>query len=209
MTLTEEEYEAWSEKYHAASVAVDDREEEMDNVASEIEQQLRLVGATAIEDKLQDGVPEAIADLKKAGIKVWVATGDKLETAIAIGHSTNLITDESNLIVIRGGSENVARPTWSQLVHAAQAFFPDSGIVDEHGKLVDDTLYTPPSSAASHGPATSYGFGTNRARLPSGRSSVVGHDNGNRPGGFILVIDGNALEVVSIIYPIFMTHIYL
>lgn len=40
------------------------------------------MGATAIEDRLQDGVPEAIADLKRAGIKVWVATGDKLETAI-------------------------------------------------------------------------------------------------------------------------------
>jgi phospholipid-translocating ATPase len=192
-------------------VAYEDREEKMDDVASEIEQQLRLVGATAIEDKLQDGVPETIADLKKAGIKIWVATGDKLETAIAIGRSTNLISDDSNLIVIRGGSEDVARPVWSQLVHAAQAFFPDKGIVDDHGKLVDDALYTAPTSAASHGPATStssYGFGTNRGRVPSGRSSIVGHDNGNRPGGFILVIDGNALEVVSIIYPVHMWNIY-
>jgi len=51
-------------------------------VANELEQQLHLVGATAIEDRLQDGVPETIEDLKKAGIKIWVATGDKLETAI-------------------------------------------------------------------------------------------------------------------------------
>ena len=54
----------------------------MDMVANELEQQLHLVGATAIEDRLQDGVPETIEDLKKAGIKIWVATGDKLETAI-------------------------------------------------------------------------------------------------------------------------------
>ena len=47
-----------------------------------IEKPLLLLGATAIEDKLQDGVPGTIADLKKAGIKIWVLTGDKLETAI-------------------------------------------------------------------------------------------------------------------------------
>jgi phospholipid-translocating ATPase len=51
-------------------------------VSDEVERELRLLGATAIEDRLQDGVPKAIADLKRAGIKVWVATGDKLETAI-------------------------------------------------------------------------------------------------------------------------------
>lgn len=49
-----------------------------------MERDLRLLGATAIEDRLQDGVPETIADLKLAGIKIWVATGDKLETAIGI-----------------------------------------------------------------------------------------------------------------------------
>lgn len=56
----------------------------MEAVSDEIERDLRLLGATAIEDRLQDGVPEAIADIKLAGIKIWVATGDKLETAIGI-----------------------------------------------------------------------------------------------------------------------------
>lgn len=56
----------------------------MDDLSDEIEWDLRLLGATAIEDRLQDGVPETIADLKLAGIKIWVATGDKLETAIGI-----------------------------------------------------------------------------------------------------------------------------
>jgi len=51
-------------------------------ISNELEHDLQLLGATAIEDRLQDGVPETIADLKKAGIKIWVATGDKLETAI-------------------------------------------------------------------------------------------------------------------------------
>lgn len=58
------------------------REETVDRISAELEEGLWLLGATAIEDKLQDGVPETIADLKEAGIKIWVATGDKLETAI-------------------------------------------------------------------------------------------------------------------------------
>lgn len=78
----EEEYKSWAEQYNAATIAVEDREAKMETIADDLEHDLRLLGATAIEDKLQDGVPEAIADLKQAGIKIWVATGDKLETAI-------------------------------------------------------------------------------------------------------------------------------
>ena len=80
--FTENEYEEWSVRYNEATVALEDREEKIAAVSDEIEHDLRLLGATAIEDRLQDGVPETIADLKVAGIKVWVATGDKLETAI-------------------------------------------------------------------------------------------------------------------------------
>ena len=65
-------------------VAMDDREAKVDAMSDELEQDLRLLGATAIEDRLQDGVPETIADLKRAGIKIWVATGDRLETAIGM-----------------------------------------------------------------------------------------------------------------------------
>ena len=54
-----------------------------------MEQNLCLLGATAIEDRLQDGVPETIKDLKTAGIKIWVATGDKLETAIGMSKKKN------------------------------------------------------------------------------------------------------------------------
>jgi phospholipid-translocating ATPase len=70
-------------------LSIENREALIQDISSEIETDLRLLGATAIEDKLQDGVPETIADLKRAGIKIWVATGDKLETAI--GQSDNVI----------------------------------------------------------------------------------------------------------------------
>ena len=60
----------------------------MEELQDEIEQNCDLLGATAIEDKLQDNVGPTIRYLKKAGIKLWVLTGDKVETAINIGFST-------------------------------------------------------------------------------------------------------------------------
>lgn len=80
--LLDADYEVWNDRYHEATVSIENRDENIEVVCDELEQDLRLLGATAIEDSLQDGVPETIADLKLAGIKVWVATGDKLETAI-------------------------------------------------------------------------------------------------------------------------------
>ena len=77
-------------------------------MAVEIEKDLHIVGATAIEDKLQDGVPETIANLEKAGIKLWVLTGDKRETAIEIGYSTKVLTSEMHLTeVVDAPPENV------------------------------------------------------------------------------------------------------
>lgn len=62
------------------STSLKNRDELLDAVYEDIEQNLILIGATAIEDKLQDGVPETIANLMLAGIKVWVLTGDKQGT---------------------------------------------------------------------------------------------------------------------------------
>ena len=71
----------------AAKLSLTDREGAIEQVATEIETDLTLLGATAIEDKLQDGVPDTIANLILGGVKVWVLTGDKQETAINIGYS--------------------------------------------------------------------------------------------------------------------------
>ena len=54
------------------------RDEKVAEVYEEIEKDLILLGATAIEDKLQDGVPQCIERLTQAGIKIWVLTGDKI-----------------------------------------------------------------------------------------------------------------------------------
>ncbi len=63
------------------------------------------MGSSAIEDKLQDGVPECIATLAKANIKIWVLTGDKQETAINIGYSCQLLTSDMDVCTVEAGSE--------------------------------------------------------------------------------------------------------
>lgn len=68
---------------------------------------MQLVGVTAIEDKLQDGVPQTIANLQMAGIKIWVLTGDKQETAVNIGYSCQLLTDDLlDLFVVDGSTQD-------------------------------------------------------------------------------------------------------
>ncbi|KAF9532881.1 phospholipid-translocating ATPase [Crepidotus variabilis] len=187
----EAEYASWSERYHEATVAREDREAKIEAVSDEIEHDLRLLGATAIEDRLQDGVPETIADLKAAGIKIWVATGDKLETAIAIGHSTNLISPESNIIVIRGG--NSCKPVRDQIIGAIEEFFPDSGILDEHGQPTDPLVAQPGVLEGGHMASTAEEGDVPLRRVNTGVSSIVGPGNGERPGGFVLVVDGSCL----------------
>lgn len=76
------------------------REEEVDKVSDTIEYEFDLVGSTAIEDKLQDEVSDTIEFLKKAGIKVWVLTGDKIETAINIGISCKLLSDQMEIFIV-------------------------------------------------------------------------------------------------------------
>ncbi|NWX90245.1 AT8B1 ATPase, partial [Nothoprocta pentlandii] len=95
--ISQEEFEVWNKKFMVASAAITNRDEALDKVYEEIEKNLILLGATAIEDKLQDGVPETINKLSKAGIKIWVLTGDKKETAENIGFSCELLTDETTV----------------------------------------------------------------------------------------------------------------
>ncbi|KAL3664634.1 hypothetical protein V7S43_010383 [Phytophthora oleae] len=98
--LTEAEYHEYNEAYMAASTALDDRETKLDTCAEMVEKNMQLLGVTAIEDKLQDGVPSAIFDLAQAGIKVWVLTGDREETAVNIGHACRLINDKMQLLYV-------------------------------------------------------------------------------------------------------------
>lgn len=98
--VPDEEYALWSRRFIAAQTTLDNRADKLDACADEIETNLFLLGATAIEDKLQDGVPETIHTLQSAGIKVWVLTGDRQETAINIGMSCKLLSEDMSLLII-------------------------------------------------------------------------------------------------------------
>ncbi|CAF0761204.1 unnamed protein product [Rotaria sordida] len=82
--LNESEYREWSEKMNQANTSMEKREEKVKDAYEQIENHLKLIGATAIEDKLQDGVPQCIERLACAGIKIWVLTGDKIGFGLLI-----------------------------------------------------------------------------------------------------------------------------
>ncbi|KXZ52548.1 hypothetical protein GPECTOR_9g592 [Gonium pectorale] len=99
--IGEAAYRKWDSQYQAACVALTDREGKVADASEAIEKDMELLGATAVEDKLQDGVPEAIQSMLDAGIGVWVLTGDKVETAISIALSCRLFTEEMALVELR------------------------------------------------------------------------------------------------------------
>uniref|UniRef100_A0A2S2QFH4 Phospholipid-transporting ATPase n=1 Tax=Sipha flava TaxID=143950 RepID=A0A2S2QFH4_9HEMI len=104
--IDDEFFESWKLKYAAAAAARTEREQRLDSVYDEIETHLKLIGVTAIEDKLQDAVPKTIANLLLAGMYIWMLTGDKQETAINIGFSCQLLSDDMVLWVVDGHTQD-------------------------------------------------------------------------------------------------------
>ncbi|XP_078534372.1 phospholipid-transporting ATPase IA isoform X1 [Lissotriton helveticus] len=107
--ISETAYEEWLKLFQRASTGVQNRALKLEESYEMIEKNLQLLGATAIEDKLQQNVPETIETLMKADIKIWILTGDKQETAINIGHSCKLLTKNMGLIVINEGTLDATR----------------------------------------------------------------------------------------------------
>ncbi|XP_072457638.1 phospholipid-transporting ATPase IK isoform X2 [Notamacropus eugenii] len=96
--VDEEAYREWNKRYHEAHILLQNRAQALHAVYEDMEKDLKLLGATAIEDKLQDGVPDTIHLLKKGNIKVWVLTGDKQETAVNIGFACRLLSDDMEIL---------------------------------------------------------------------------------------------------------------
>ena len=95
------QWQQWYNQYHRASTSMEgDREGMVFECYMQVEKEMTLVGATAVEDKLQTGVPETIFNLADAGIKIWVLTGDKQETAINIGYSCNMLRDTMDEFIV-------------------------------------------------------------------------------------------------------------
>jgi len=102
-----------------------------------------------------------------------------------------LISPQSNIIVIRGS--NTGKPVYDQILNAVEEFFPDSGILDENGRPTDPVTAKPEAVDGAQSPVQRDEGGGPLQRVNTGISSIVGPDNGDRPGGFVLVLDGAGL----------------
>ncbi|KAI8618854.1 hypothetical protein BC830DRAFT_1165860 [Chytriomyces sp. MP71] len=112
--LSEQEFSAWERKFAEASTSIMNRVENIAAVAEELERDLILMGATAIEDRLQEGVPETIEKLRRANIRVWMLTGDKTETALNIGQTCNLIKNNSTRMLLNDDTCGIGKGSRGQ-----------------------------------------------------------------------------------------------
>jgi phospholipid-translocating ATPase len=137
-----QEYRAWDELHDLAAQAITNRDEKLEEVANSIEQELTLLGGTAIEDRLQDGVPSTIALLAEAGIKLWVLTGDRVETAINIGFSCNLLNEDMDLLLFNTHTDkpNAEAAAWELEKHLSKF-----GLTGSDEELIEARLdHSPP-----------------------------------------------------------------
>ncbi|RSL96791.1 hypothetical protein CEP52_011286 [Fusarium oligoseptatum] len=98
--ISPDEYREWKRQYSEAETSLHNRQERIAEVGELIEHSFSLIGASAVEDKLQDGVPETIEKLRRANINICMLTGDKRETAINIAHSTRICGPGSSIYVV-------------------------------------------------------------------------------------------------------------
>uniref|UniRef100_A0A7N8YN39 Phospholipid-transporting ATPase n=1 Tax=Mastacembelus armatus TaxID=205130 RepID=A0A7N8YN39_9TELE len=103
--LSKQEYACWLQRHLEAETAIQGREQLLFESALRLETNLQLLGATGIEDRLQDGVPETVASLRKAGLQIWVLTGDKQETAVNIAYACKLLDPEEEILTLNADSQ--------------------------------------------------------------------------------------------------------
>ncbi|XP_072293815.1 phospholipid-transporting ATPase VA [Eucyclogobius newberryi] len=122
-TLSKEEYACWLQRHLQAETSIQGREELLFESALRLETNLHLLGATGIEDRLQDGVPETIASLRRAGLQIWVLTGDKQETAVNIAYACKLLDPEEELLTLNADSQEACALLLDESLHYIQAKF--------------------------------------------------------------------------------------
>ncbi|KAH9892941.1 hypothetical protein F4778DRAFT_300950 [Xylariomycetidae sp. FL2044] len=141
--IPEQEFQEWYAIYNKAQTTVGgNRAEELDKAAEIIEKEFYLLGATAIEDRLQDGVPETIHTLQQANIKVWVLTGDRQETAINIGMSSKLLSEDMMLLIVNEDDAAATRDNLQKKLDAIQNNAEGSIEMDTLALVIDGKSLT-------------------------------------------------------------------
>jgi phospholipid-translocating ATPase len=103
--ITEDFYQKWKLEYDEARTSLDDRKVKIMEVMSKLENNMDFLAVTGVEDLLQDDVCNTIESLRNAGIKVWMLTGDKVETATCISISAGLKNKADRLYYIKEHSK--------------------------------------------------------------------------------------------------------
>ncbi|GLD65450.1 probable phospholipid-transporting ATPase VA [Lates japonicus] len=155
--LSKDEYACWLQRHLEAETAIQGREELLFESALRLETNLQLLGATGIEDRLQDGVPETIASLRKAGLQIWVLTGDKQETAVNIAYACKLLDPEEEILTLNADSQEACALLLEESLHYIQAKFlcssTDQAAKAFHTNFAPFEIYpssSPSSSSSSH-----------------------------------------------------------
>ncbi|XP_034530913.1 probable phospholipid-transporting ATPase VD [Notolabrus celidotus] len=137
--LEEEEYEVWLKRQLLAESSIENREELLLESAQRLETGLTLLGTTGILDRLQEEVPETIEALQRAGIKVWVLTGDKKETAINIAYACKLLRANDQLLTASCGSKEACVALLHELRLEVQRGEDSHTEAGNHGKSSSDS----------------------------------------------------------------------
>lgn len=200
-TVTEADFESWEAKYSAAKMAVKDRSKKVEEAGGEIEESgFSLLGCTAIEDKLQAGVPETIEKLRRAGLKMWMLTGDKRETAINIGYSCKLIKDYSKVVVLSIEQNSISE--LSSLMNAAEIELDEGNVA--HCVVVIDgvTLTAIEEDVTIMSVFVSLGVKADSViccrASPSQKASLVGRVRNLKKGEVTLAIGDGANDIAMI-----------
>ncbi|KFU99349.1 putative phospholipid-transporting ATPase VD, partial [Pterocles gutturalis] len=118
--LSDAEYAEWLNNHFLAETSIENREELLLESAIRLETELTLLGATGIEDRLQEGVPDTIQALRKAGIKIWMLTGDKRETAVNIAYACKLLEPDDRIFTLKSQSRDACALVMSKILEGIQ-----------------------------------------------------------------------------------------
>jgi phospholipid-transporting ATPase len=135
--MLEEILTAYSEARSDTALSAAERTKALGDVAVLAERELQLLGVTAIEDKLQEGVPECLQSLIKANIRVWVLTGDKAQTAESIGKSSGLILPASKVLRLRKERPEAAARELQNLLRWRSRHERKFALVITDGQILD------------------------------------------------------------------------
>ncbi|CAO2614404.1 Phospholipid-transporting ATPase VA [Lemmus lemmus] len=153
--LSKEEYACWLQGHIEAETSVEGREELLFQSAVRLETDLCLLGATGIEDRLQDGVPETIAKLRQAGLQIWVLTGDKQETAINIAYACKLLDHDEEVITLNADSQEACAALLNQYLHYVQSKISQSTPENTEMNVSVGFSFNPVCTSASSSPSPS------------------------------------------------------